>query len=397
VLASKRFVTSFSCFSCHKAIRIKYTCHNVKPAEPVELPVEIQWEPLIPLVSRANRSLAQFDGVLSALPNPDILLSPMTIEEAVLSSRIEGTQATLEDVYLVEAGDQQISEPRREDVQEIVNYRKALEFGESRIDTKPFNLTLLRSLHSVLLDSVRGVNKSRGEFRRVQNWIGAPGCSMEDADFVPPHWELLQQHLNDWESFYHSDQPDPLVQLAMVHAQFEFLHPFLDGNGRIGRLLIPLFLYEKRILSRPMFYISAYLERERETYIRHLRHLNKTAESWQPWISFFLKATMEQARENALKTQQIIDLYKNLKGQVLALTHSQYAIPLLDLMFSRPIFNINQLYESGQLPSKQMITTLLNRLKEAKILKVTRVASGRQGQVFALASLVNLCEGRNVI
>lgn len=325
------------------------------------------------------------------------MLAPMTVQEAVLSSRIEGTQATLGDVYLFESGVDPLSESSRQDVQEIINYRNALLFAESKLDSRPFNLNLLRSLHNILLGSVRGLYKARGEVRREQNWIGPPGCTAETADFVPPRWEALPGFLGDWESYYHSEQPDALVHLGVLHAQFEALHPFLDGNGRIGRLLVPLFLYEKRILSRPMFYISAYLERHREEYIGHLREIGRNSKGWQNWTRFFLNAITEQSRENTNKARQIIDLYEQLKKQLINVTHSQYAVPLLDAMFSKPIFQISHLYDNPHLPSKQMINTLVSRLKAANILKVMRTGKGRQAQVLALATLVNLCEGRNVI
>jgi len=176
---------------------------------------------------------------------------------------MEGTQATLGDVLKFEAGAEVGEESKRQDIQEIINYRQALQTAEGGLKKRPFNLNLLLQLHGILLDSVRGRNKARGLFRTEQNWIGPPGSTIEEAQFVPPAPLFLKDHLDNWEKYYHGEERDPLIQLAIVHAQFEIIHPFLDGNGRLGRILVPLFLHEKQLLSRPMFYISSYLGRPR--------------------------------------------------------------------------------------------------------------------------------------
>jgi len=369
----------------------------MKPFTPQTLPIEdVEWEPLIPLIGPANRALAQYDGVLYSLPNPEVLLSPLTTQEAVLSSRIEGTQATLGEVLKFEAGEEPQQESKRQDIHEIMNYRWALQTGERDLSTRPFNLNLLLKLHSQLLDSVRGLNKARGQFRKTQNWIGPQGSTIEQAFFVPPKPDLLPQALDNWEKYYHMDRPDALVQLAVVHAQFEILHPFLDGNGRLGRLIIPLYLFEKRILSRPMLYLSAYLDEHRDEYISRLRGIGKSSKSWNQWITFFLTALTEQAKANHTKARQVLDLYEQLKERVIHKTHSQFAVPLLDKIFQRPIFQSTHL-DGPNMPSRPMINSLLNQLKEIGMLKVLKDASGRRAQVLVLSELVNLCEGRDVI
>jgi Fic family protein len=365
----------------------------MEPLKPEKLPVALAWEPLIPLLGKANRALAQYDGVLYGLPNPEVLLSPLTTQEAVLSSRIEGTQATLGEVLKFEAGEEPEEESKRLDIHEIINYRRALKAAEQELKRRPFNLNLLLSLHSVLLESVRGRNKGKGHFRKVQNWIGLPGAPLEKAQFVPPRPEVLPEFLDNWERYYHLDRPDPLVQLAIVHGQFEILHPFLDGNGRLGRLLVPIFLFEKQILSRPMFYLSAYLEAHRDEYVQALRGLGQQERAWNKWVAFFLKALFEQARENTTKARQILDLYERLKHRVLSLTHSQFSVPLLDFVFQQPVFRASALDRQPHMPSRQQIATLLGRLRDAGILKVVRQGRGRRPQVLALAELVNLCEG----
>jgi Fic family protein len=371
----------------------------LKPFVLQRLPIpDIAWEPLIPLIGRASRSVALYDGILYGVPNPGVLLSPLTTQEAVVSSKIEGTQATLDDVLKFEAGEQPTGEARRIDILEIINYRQALRHAERSLPTRPFNLNLLLELHSILLDSVRGRNKGRGRFRTIQNWIGASGLPIEQADFVPPDPMYVQQGLNDWESYYHSTtELDPLVQLAVTHAQFEIIHPFIDGNGRIGRILIPLYLYEKGLLSRPMFYLSAYLDEHRDEYIERLRTLGREPDAWNRWIAFFLRALDEQSRANADKARAIIDLYAGMKERVIALTHSQFAIPLLDQIFERPLFQSGHLRFAGDhQPSRQAISHLLRVLRDNDILKVVSKGRGRRAQVLALAELINLCEGSQV-
>ena len=369
----------------------------MKPFVPQTLPIQdIQWEPLIPLIGAANRSLARYDGALYGVPNPEVLLSPLTTQEAVLSSKIEGTAATLSDVLRFDAGETPKEESRRVDIFEIVNYRHALRQAERELKRRPFNLNLLLSLHARLLDSVRGTHKNRGRFRTTQNYIGRPGCTIEKADFVPPSPGVVAEAMSDWEKYYHAERPDALVQLAVVHAQFEIIHPFDDGNGRLGRMLIPLFLHEKGLLQRPMFYLSAYLEEHREEYVSLLRGLGREAGAWNRWIAFFLRALDEQARANAAKAREIMNLYDKLKAQIIGLTHSQFAVPLLDAMFEQPVFQSTSLNKRADMPSVPMIMNMLGKLKQAGILKIRSKGSGRRAQVLVLPSLVNLCEGRAV-
>jgi len=371
----------------------------MQPFEPQQLPIDdIQWDSLIPLIGKANRSLAYYDGILYGLANPDILLSPLTTQEAVLSSKIEGTQATLGEVLKFEAGEAPIEESRVRDIEEIMNYRRAMRRAEEELKVRPFSLNLLKELHSVLLDGVRGKFKARGQFRTTQNWIGIPGTPIEEAQFVPPGPIDMIQHLYDWEKYYHFDRPDPLVQLAIIHAQFELIHPFLDGNGRLGRMIVPLFLFERKLISSAVFYISAYLENHREEYVAGLQALSeKTPAAWTKWIGFFLSAMDEQSRENAKKAQAIIDLYNRLKSRIIDLTHSQYAVPLLDCLFDQPVFTSSLFDEKLGMPSKPMVMNMLSRLKNAGILKVVREGSGRRPQILALAELINVCEGSDVI
>lgn len=231
-----------------------------------------------------------------------------------------------------------------------------------------------------------------------QNWIGALGSKIDEAQFVPPApGRPLLDALYNWESYYHLQRPDTLVQLAIIHAQFEILHPFLDGNGRLGRILIPIFLCEKGLLSQPVFYMSAYLESNREKYVEQLRSLGKVEGAWNRWVEFFLEGLIQQAQANVIKARQIHNLYEELKQQILNLTHSQYAVPLLDNMFDQPIFCSSRLDGKSNTPSRPMIMNMLGRLKKAGILKVIAEGRGPHAQVLALAQLVNLSEGKEVV
>lgn len=231
----------------------------VTPYIPQSLPLSVlDYGRIIRKIGPANAALARYDGLLQSVINPSVMLSPLTNREAVLSSKIEGTQATVDEVLEFEAGIDFDGE-KAQDIQEIRNYRKALVLATEVLVDRPFTLSLVCQMHAVLMDSVRGANKTPGQFRLEQNWIGPAGCPIEQATFVPPSPLPLRDHLQAWEAYLAVDDVDMLVQVAIVHAQFELIHPFKDGNGRIGRLLIPLFLFQKRALSRPMFYLSEYL------------------------------------------------------------------------------------------------------------------------------------------
>lgn len=369
----------------------------MKPFIPERLPPDsLDWTGLIRDIGAANRALAAFDGVLYGLRSAEVLLAPWTTQEAVLSSRIEGTEAGLEEVYRFEAGEPAVTEAKRLDIQEIINYRKALRRAEELLKEKPFGLNAVLDLHSVLLDSVRGATKGRGKFRTTQNWIGRPGSTIEEAVFVPPSPLDLADHLREWERYYHREERDPLVQLALIHAQFEILHPFADGNGRIGRILIPIFLYEKKVIARPCFYLSEYLEAHREEYIMRLRELGQPG-SWNRWVEFFLRAITAQAQANSRKARAIQDLYESLKSRALSATRSQYAVPMLDFLFTRPILRSTDLIGRPEMPSTPMVHRMLAQLRTAGVLKLLREKSGPKPQVLALAQLINLCEGREVI
>lgn len=365
------------------------------PYVPEPLPLaDLDLRRLVGGVGRANAALARYDGLLQGLVNPEILLSPLTTQEAVLSSRIEGTQATLDEVLEHEAGQLQQGE-KAQDVREILNYRTALSLARDFVADRPISLWLVREVHRVLMDSVRGQNKAPGEFRKDQNWIGRPGCLIEEATFVPPNPLVMADHLQAWESYLRSDDIDVLIQLAIVHAQFELIHPFKDGNGRIGRLLIPLFLYQKDVLSSPSFYLSEYLEVHRDEYYDRLAAISNRRD-WDGWISFFLGAVVAQSDGNGKRVRQMRELYDGMKVRTVELTHSQYSLAALDTLFHRPIFQTSDFIERSGIP-KQSALPMLRALRTAGILTAVREARGRRPAILVFPELLNIVEGRTVL
>lgn len=349
---------------------------------------------LIRLTGPANAALARYDGLLQSVINPDVMLSPLTNQEAVLSSKIEGTQATVDEVLEYEAGIE-FDPEKVHDIQEVVNYRETLKLAQSALSKQPLTLSLLRQMHGLLINSVRGADKSPGLFRVQQNWIGTPGCTIEQATFVPPSPLQLLDHLEAFERYLSADDVDPLIQVAVVHAQFELLHPFDDGNGRIGRLLIPLFLYQKRTLASPMFYLSEYLEAHREAYYAGLRGISQQGD-WTGWVAFFLTAIHEQAETNTRRVRGILQLYEQMKQQVAELTRSQHAVRVLDTLFDRPIFAASEFVKRSGIPRPSALL-FLRTLREAGILRVLREGSGRRSTLFVFPELLNRAEGRPVL
>lgn len=367
----------------------------MKPYVPDPLPLDcLDVSRLIRRVGTANAAIARYDGLLQSVVNPSVMLSPLTQREAVLSSRIEGTQATVDEVLEYEAGIE-FDPEKTHDIQEVVNYRKTLSLASESLADRPITLSLIKQMHAILMDSVRGAEKSPGQFRVEQNWIGAGDSTIETAKFVPPDPLQLPNHLDAFERYIHSDDIDRLVQCAVVHAQFEILHPFKDGNGRIGRLLIPLFLFQKRTLASPMFYLSEYLEENRERYYQRLRAIG-TEGGWTAWIEFFLEAIEQQALSNAERVKGILNLYNDMKTRVSEVTHSQHSPTILDALFDRPIFQTPDFIERSQIP-KPTAATIIKKLKDAGILVPIREPSGSRPAILAFAELVNQAEGRKVL
>lgn len=366
----------------------------MRPYVPMTLPLScLDLQRLVRKIGPANAALARYDGLLQSVRNPSVMLSPLTSQEAVLSSKIEGTQATVDEVLEYEAG-MEFEGEKEKDIQEIVNYRKTLVLAKEHLADRPLTLSLVLQMHAELMNSVRGANKNPGKFRLDQNWIGFEGCTMEEATFVPPSPLQLMDHLQAWESYLATDDFDALVQSAIVHAQFELLHPFKDGNGRIGRLLIPLFLYQKRTLSSPMFYLSAYLEAHREQYYARLKGISQE-QDWTGWVEFFLEAVTQQAQTNTQRVQAMLALYERMKKQIAELIRSKHAVSILDALFDRPVFQSVDFAARCGAPRKS-VTRYLNQLREAGIAVVVREQAGSRPAVFAFKELLDCAEGKGI-
>jgi len=359
---------------------------------PNKLPLKtLNWERFVHLIGKANYELARFEGILQAIVNPLVLLSPLTTQEAVLSSKIEGTIATIEEVYKYEAKVlKDISDKKQGDIQEIINYRKALNFAVENLNTLPISFNLILDVHSILLNSVRGTNMARGEFRKDQVWIGRPGTPIENATFIPPTSERLMESFTNLENYIHSEEKDILVQLAVIHDQFELIHPFSDGNGRVGRILIPLFLYEKKLLKSPVFYISEYLEANREIYYDRLNQISQ-ADNWDDWIIFFLTAIIEQSKSNTLKAKAILDLYERMKTEVSTIVRSQFSIVALDTLFKQPYFTTSEFITHTKMP-KRTAARIVKEFKDKKIIDILIEGSGRRSEIMYFTELYNIIE-----
>ena len=354
-------------------------------------PAGIDWESHIPQIASANRALARYDGILQAIPNPEILLSPLLTQEAVLSSRIEGTQASLEDVLRFEANPrEEISEGRIADIQEIINYREALRAAVDALLARRLDVALICDLHRILLADGRGMDRGPGCIREIQNFIGRD-AHIEYAIFVPPAPADLAGALADWEAYLQGEEKDILVQLSVLKAQFELIHPFCDGNGRIGRMLVPLILYEKGLIGSPMFYISAYLERHRPAYYERLLAVSRDGD-WNGWIGFVLRAIEEQAGANGRKARAILDLYDEMKRVVPEVTRSQYAVAAIDALFEVPVFSSVEFYGQTAIP-KVSGAKILKDLEENGIIQVLQRGAGRRASMYAFPRLLAITEG----
>jgi Fic family protein len=344
---------------------------------------------LTALVGRTNAILSRYDGLLESVTNPEILLSPLITKEAELSSRIEGTVATANEVYEAEAG-AEFEPEKNADIEEILNYRYTLRLATDAIKDHPISLQMIRMMHEELMRGVRGQDKNPGQFRETQNWIGPKGCSIEDATYVPPSPVRLRDHLESFEKFLEYDDPnlDPIVKTALVHAQFELMHPFDDGNGRIGRLLVPLYLAQIGSLVSPSLYVSAYFEEQRDTYTARLAEITAKGD-WKAWITFFLEAVVSQAGTNLTLVREVLELYEDMKTRIAEATHSEQSIRILDALFDRPVFRSSELYEALGI-QRQRATGYIRALKENKILHELRPASGSAPALLSFDALLEI-------
>jgi Fic family protein len=333
---------------------------NPLPPEP---PLEYDSDLLLAL-SEADDAVGRLDGASETLPNPDLFVAMYVRKEAVLSSQIEGTQSSLEDVLEYEVGVEPDLLAR--DVDEVFNYVRAVQHGLARLPELPLSLRLLREIHAVLLEDVRGGRREPGEFRRSQNWIGAAGSPLSEAVFVPPPPQEMNQALANLEQYMREGRPD-LIACGIAHCQFETIHPFLDGNGRLGRLLITLMLCERGRLRRPLLYLSHYLRRHRHRYYDSLMDVRDRGD-WEGWMKFFLRGVVEVAREGTETARRITQLQERDRHTVGEEIGGTKRLPLLDLLFQYPYVTA-RFVESRLGVSYGTANTLLRNFEAAGILE----------------------------
>jgi len=328
------------------------------------------------MLSKADRAVGELAGLASMLPNPNLLIQPLIRREAVLSSRIEGTHASLGDLYAFESVQLTLFE-FPEDVKEVRNYVRALEYGLERLSTLPVSVRLMRELHERLLKGVRGEQWTPCEFRRSQNWIGAPGSTLETAVYVPPPVDEMKNALSDLEKFIHQqDGLPPLIRLALVHYQFEAIHPFLDGNGRVGRLLNSLLLHDWGVLPQPILYLSAYFEANREAYYDHLLAISQRGD-WAEWFHYFLQGVQNEAEDTIQRIKHLQSLRDEYRKLFQKTGRTVRILQLIDWLFAQPIFTISQVAEmlTVNYPAAQRYVVQLE--KEGVITEITGQARNR--------------------
>ena len=316
---------------------------------PAPLPPNLNWSsPLVLALSEAERDLSKLATMAGAFPFPRLLIQPFVRREATLSSRIEGTRSSLVDLYTYESGQMSFIEPG--DAHEVFNYVRALDFGMERLKSLPVSLRLIREVHAKLTEDVRGGNLTPGKFRRSQNWIGPAGSTLANATYVPPPADEMAAALDGLEKFIHADSEIPrMARAAMIHYQFEAIHPFLDGNGRIGRLLIILLFSEWGLLSQPLLNLSAYFELHRQEYYERLLSVSQRGE-WEAWMLFFLNGVSVQARNSVTRVEKLQELRVKYQEIVTAERNVKRMEQVLDFLFTRPIFTARQMESALGIP-----------------------------------------------
>jgi Fic family protein len=350
-------------------------------------PLESSWQ-LGQKISEADRALSELAGVTRTLPNPHLFINSFLRREAVLSSRIEGTQASLSDLFFFEAAGE---EKNQSDVLEVSNYVKALNYGLIRLNDLPLSIRLMCEIHERLMKGVRGdeARLTPGEVRRSQNWIGKAGCSLMDATYVPPPSDEMKRGLGELEKYFHADSElPPLVRLALIHYQFEAIHPFLDGNGRVGRLLITLFLIKEGLLPQPILYLSAFFEHNRDDYYRLLLAVSQKG-VWQEWIEFFLRGVAEQSKDAIQRANLLNDLWLAYRKKLQDERQSVSTLKLLDEIVAVPVITYKRAETILGVTHRAAIQNI-NKLVEMGLLR--EVTNRERYKVFIASEIITILE-----
>jgi Fic family protein len=358
---------------------------------PAPLPPRVDFDAeLVRRLSDADQALGELRGVGRMLPNPHLLVQPFLRREAVSSSRIEGTMTDLRQLLLFEAGGSKHPDrPEELDAQEVSNYVNSLEYGLERLATLPVCNRLIREVHEHLMHGLRGENRRPGEFRDGQNMIARPGQTPQSARFIPPPPAEMKQAMDDLERFINGSSDLPiLVQLALIHYQFETIHPFWDGNGRVGRLLLALLLRQRGCLPHPLLYLSAYFEEHRETYMDHLLSVSRSG-TWSAWVAFFLESVAVQSRLAVERCHQLLDLWRNYRDQLLGGRHSAGALRLVDRLFESPALTIAQAADFLKM-TYPAARQNIEKLETAGILR--EVTGKARDRVYMATEIIRLLE-----
>lgn len=358
---------------------------------PNPLPPKINWsDQLVSALSNADFLLGKLSREGSRLPNPHLLMRPFITREAVLSSKIEGTQTTLGQVLAQDAGATVNQDPN--DLQEVQNYVEALDFGMQRLKDLPLSLRLIKEVHEKLMQGVRGSHATPGEFRKSQNWIGPAGCTLNTAKFVPPPIDELHNCLSDLELYLHNRELPTLVHIAMCHYQFEAIHPFLDGNGRVGRLLITLLLIEREKLTSPLLYLSAFFEATRPDYYKMLLSVSRDG-TWEDWLTYFLNGVALQSEDALSRAERINALLDKWKLKAASI-NSKSAVSIIEHFAVNPFLTVNQLTEKLGI-AYTTTQRAINKLEEVGI--ITQTAENKRGKVYCAKEILAILEETTLI
>jgi cell filamentation protein, protein adenylyltransferase len=365
---------------------LAYVPAPLPPDPPLKLDPEA-----IGLLSRADQALGRLDGVATLLPNPDLFVGMYVRKEALLSSQIEGIDSTLDEVLRFEEGKEPSEGKRLHDTAEVVNYVRALNYGIRRLPELPLSLRLIREIHGELMRGARGEGKAPGEFRATQNWIGPQGANLANAAFVPPPVPQMKDALDNFEKFLHERREHPerahdpvIVECALVHAQFETIHPFLDGNGRLGRLLTALLMHERQVLSRPLLYLSLFLRANRLEYYDRLMAVRKNGD-WEGWVKFFMKGA-EQTGLEAVETARKVLAFRE-RALLAASNLGSTEVKLVEFLFRHPLTDIQTAQKEIGV-SYNTAAAAIGRLEKADLLKET---TGKQrNRIFRFAAYLDL-------
>lgn len=353
-------------------------------------PKNLDWERLATPIAKATNALARYDSYLSIIPDSSILVSPMLVQEAVTSSRIEGTHATVSDVLVYEAGGGDFSPSQNDDVLEVVNYRRALAHAETMLEDIPLSGRVLKEAHAILLQNVRGKYKSPGRYRNDQNWIGK-SSKIEEARYIPIAPDKLEDGMARWERYINDDEVPSLIKVSVAHAEFESLHPFRDGNGRMGRMIVPLMLREEGVIANPCFYLSEFFEHRNEEYQDRLLAVSSD-DDWTGWCEFFLSAIESQAKENDTKAKKIYALYDEVLRDVMSKMKASGADKAVDLLFRSTIFKSSVFTKVAGM-SEAGARRLLSYLKEEGTVVEIEPHRGSMPAILAFPKLLEITEG----